>query len=148
MDGVFHTGVTVADLDRSLPFYRDVLGLELIIGPTPPSSGEEFSEALGVPNASLRLAVLKVGDGSLELLQYFSPASPVDCPQPPNAFGAMHVAFRVKDIEAEVRRLKAHGVVFNGPVQAIDDGPLAGWRWVYFKDPDGISLELIQTVGG
>ena len=60
----------------------------------------------------------------------------------------MHVAFRVKDIEAEVRRLKAHGVVFNGPVQAIDDGPLAGWRWVYFKDPDGISLELIQMVGG
>jgi catechol 2,3-dioxygenase-like lactoylglutathione lyase family enzyme len=147
MEGVFHTGVTVQDLDRSLPFYRDVLGLELITGPTPVSSGEEFSQALGVPEASLRLAVFKVGNGSLELLQYFSPESPVDSPLPPNALGAMHVAFKVVDIEAEVARLKAKGVEFNSPIQAIDEGPLAGWKWVYFKDLDGISLELIQTSG-
>lgn len=146
MEGVFHTGVTVSDLDRSVPFYRDVLGLELLVGPTGPSSGEEFSQALGVPEATVRLAVFKVGDGSLELLQYFHPASPVENPMPPNALGAMHVAFQVEDVHAEVERLKGRGVVFNSTVQAIEEGPLAGWRWVYFKDPDGINLELIQIV--
>jgi catechol 2,3-dioxygenase-like lactoylglutathione lyase family enzyme len=146
MEGVFHTGVTVSDLDRSIPFYRDVLGLELLVEPMGPSSGEEFSEALGVPEASVRLAVFRVGDGSLELLEYLNPESPVECPLPPNALGAMHVAFQVRDVYAEVERLKARGVVFNSRVQAIDEGPLAGWRWVYFKDPDGINLELIQIV--
>ncbi len=34
---------------------------------------------------------------------------------------------------------------FNSGVNVVDDGPLAGWRWVYFKDPDDHTLELVEV---
>ncbi len=144
MEGIFHTGVTVSNLDKSVKFYRDVMGLELITGPTEVSSGEQVSKGVGVPNASLRLAIFKVGEGRLELLEYLIPKSPVSKPMPPNTLGAMHVAFRVKNIREEMKRLEAKGIKFFSPANIEDEGPLEGWRWVYFLDPDGISLELVE----
>ncbi len=144
MEGVFHTGITVSDLERSIAFYREVLGLTLQVPPTDVFAGEALARALGVPGASLRLAVLNVGTGSLELLEYRSPASPVDRSVPPNGLGAMHVAFRVKDIHQQMAALEAKGVQFLSGPNIVDEGPLAGWRWVYFHDPDGIALELVE----
>ena len=144
MEGIFHTGVTVSNLDKSVRYYRDVIGLELITGPTEVSSGEELSKGVGVPNASLRLAIFKVGDGRLELLEYLTPKSQVDKPMPPNTLGAMHVAFRVKNIREEMKRLEARGIKFFSPANIEDAGPLEGWKWVYFLDPDGITLELVE----
>jgi catechol 2,3-dioxygenase-like lactoylglutathione lyase family enzyme len=93
--GFFQTGVTVADLDASIRFYRDVLGFTLILGPTPPSGGDESSRAVGVPGATLRLAVFRTGGGELELLECVTPPSPVAKRLPLNTLGAEHVAFRV-----------------------------------------------------
>jgi catechol 2,3-dioxygenase-like lactoylglutathione lyase family enzyme len=149
MEGVFHTGLTVSDLDRSIAFYRDVLGLTVQIPPTDVFGGEDVSRGIGVPGASLRLAVLKTGAGSLELLEYRTPASPIERPVPPNSLGAMHVAFQVQDIRRVMAELEAKGVRFLSGPNIVDDGPLAGWRWVYFHDPDGIALELVEfTPGG
>lgn len=144
MEGIFHTGVTVSNLDRSVAFYRDVLGFELITEPTEVFSGEELSEGVGVPGASLRLAIFKVGEGTLELLEYITPKSPVDRPMPPNTLGAMHVAFCVKNIEETVKELEAKGIRFRTPPNVVDDGPLKGWKWAYFSDPDGITLEIVE----
>lgn len=144
MEGIFHTGITVSNLDRSVAFYRDLLGLEVITEPTEVFSGEELSKAVGVSNASLRLAVFKVGEGRLEILEYITPKSSVDKPLAPNNLGAMHVAFRVRDIKEKVKELEAKGVKFHTPPNVVDEGPLEGWQWAYFYDPDGISLELVQ----
>jgi catechol 2,3-dioxygenase-like lactoylglutathione lyase family enzyme len=145
MRGVHHTGIIVSDLDRSIDFYHDVLGLEFATEPGPVVDDPELGPKLGVPGASLRMVAFKVGDGALELLEYLSPASPIDTPMPQNALGSHHVGFRVDDIEATVRELRGKGVEFIGEVTPIDDGVLAGWRWVYFKDPDGITLELVEV---
>jgi len=40
--------------------------------------------------------------------------------------------------------LEAKGVRFYSDVNAVDEGVLAGWRWVYFSDPDGNALELVE----
>jgi hypothetical protein len=64
---------------------------------------------------------------------------------PQNALGAHHVGFLVEDIEAKVAELEAKGVEFFSRVTSVDDGVLAGWRWVYFADPDGITLELVEV---
>ncbi len=144
MEGIFHTGITVSDLDRSLPFYRDMLGLELITGPTDVFEGDELSKGVGVEEAKLRLAIFKVGEGSLELLEYQNPKSSVDKPMPPNTIGAMHVAFRVEDVQAKMKEFEERGVKFLSPLNVVDEGPLEGWKWIYFKDPDGITLELVQ----
>ena len=144
MKGVFHTGITVSNLDRAIPFYRDVLGFEVVTGPTDVFEGDELSTGVGVPGARLRLAIVNVGGSSLELHEYLSPKSAVDRPMPPNTRGFMHVAFRVENIEEKIRELEAKGVSFLSRLNVVEEGPLAGWKWVYFKDPDGITLELVE----
>lgn len=144
VQAIFHTGVTVSDLDRSIEFYQDKLGLELTLGPTEVFEGDALSRGLGVPDARLRLAVFKVGEGELELLEYISPQSPVDRPMPANTLGAMHVAFQVDDMATKVTELEERGVEFLSPPNVVTEGDLEGWKWVYFKDPDGITLELIE----
>ncbi len=58
--------------------------------------------------------------------------------------GAAHVCFLVEDVRARKAELEAKGVQFYTDVNVVDDGPLAGWRWVYFSDPDGLALELVE----
>lgn len=140
----FHTGITVSNLDRSIAFYTDVLGLSVEISPTDIIEGEEVSRGLGVPNARLRLATLKAGESTVELLEYLNPPSSIDSPLPPNTLGAMHISFQVDDAEAKMKELEAKGVKFLTTLNYVDEGPLNGWRWVYFKDPDGITLEMVE----
>jgi extradiol dioxygenase family protein len=57
----------------------------------------------------------------------------------------MHVALRVDDAAATKRDLEAQGVTFLSEVNVVDEGVLAGWRWVYLHDPDGITVELVEV---
>jgi catechol 2,3-dioxygenase-like lactoylglutathione lyase family enzyme len=148
MRALHHVGLGVRDLDRSVAFYHDVLGLSFELAPTEWFEGPHLQRALGVDGpASLRIAIFRVGDGQtwLELLEYRQPPSPTERALPQNAVGAAHVALFVDDIRATVAELHARGVTFNSDVNVIDDGPLAGWRWVYFRDPDGHTLELVEV---
>jgi glyoxylase I family protein len=54
------------------------------------------------------------------------------------------VCFRVEDIAAKKAELEAKGVVFYSDINVVDEGPLSGWRWCYFSDPDGLALELVE----
>ena len=98
-----------------------------------------------MPGAALRQVSLLVGDTTLELLEYRSPPSETDEPLRSNSLGASHVAFLVEDIEATKAELEAKGIEFYSPVNIVDEGVLAGWRWVYFEDPDGYPLELVEV---
>ena len=62
-----------------------------------------------------------------------------------NVVGAMHIAFQVADIDGVYQRMVDHDVRFTAPPATIPAGPMAGWRWTYFLDPEGVSLEIIQT---
>ena len=142
--GVHHTGIIVRNLDRSIYFYHDVLGLPILSEPSPWFSGPELEQGVGVPGGSLRQCNLQAGDGVLELLEYGNrPADNTEV-QPQNRLGAMHIALRVDDIDATVAELKAKGVEFLSEPHIVDDGVLAGWRWVYFHDPDGVTVELVE----
>lgn len=146
--GVFHTGLTVSDLDRSIAFYRDLLGLELVTRWE--SSQPYLRTVVGFPDAELRIALLRVPamDGGLsghhlELLEYRQPrgtrGDPATC-NPGNA----HVAFVVSDLDATYRRLSAHGVRFKSPPVEITHGRNQGAKAVYLRDPDDITIELVQ----
>ncbi len=145
MKALHHVGITVADLDASIRFYHDVLGLPFANEPTPWFEGEELARGVGVPAAALRQVSLLAGDTTLELLEYRSPPSETDRPLRSNNVGASHVAFLVDDIHATKAALEAKGIEFYGPVNVVDEGVLAGWRWVYFQDPDGYPLELVEV---
>ncbi len=143
IQGVHHTCITVSDLERSIAFYRDVLGLELVMTEESERSQDDRSKSLGVAGAKVKLAILRAGNAQVELIEYVTARGrPYD--RNNNDIGAMHIAFQVDDIEATYQRLLAHGVRFTSPPATIPAGPMKGWRWTYFFDPDGVSLEIIQ----
>ena len=138
----FHVGITVADLQRSIKFYRDVLGLRLDRVEPPHSTR---GRKLGVPEAVIEIAIMKYGEkDSIELIQYISPEPPNEFGAPVNAIGQQHICFRVDNIKKEIERLKAQGVEFVGGDDYEENtyGPLKGLKWIYFKDPDGTNLEI------
>jgi catechol 2,3-dioxygenase-like lactoylglutathione lyase family enzyme len=140
-----HTGITVRDLDRSVRFYHDLLGLKVATEPSPWFDGPELGGGVGVPGAELRMVCLRLGDTLLELLEYRTPPSPTERPLLSHCVGASHVAFQVGDIRAAKAELEAAGVEFYSDINVVDEGVLAGWRWVYFSDPDGYPLELVEN---
>ena len=145
MKGLHHVGITVNDLDASIRFYHDVLGLEFSNEPSPWFDSPELGPAVGVPGAALRQVSLLLGDTMLELLEYKSPPSETQKPLLSNNVGASHVAFLVDDIQAKKAELERKGIEFYSDVNVVEEGVLAGWRWVYFEDPDGYPLELVEV---
>lgn len=139
-----HTGFTVANLDRSLAFYCDVLGLELLTKQT--GTADYLSSVTGFPGIRLEMAFLKVpgeDDHILELLEYAShPAEPTD--RATNRPGNGHLCFVVEDIWACYRELSAKGARFVSEPTLITSGRNRGARAAYFRDPDGFTLELYQ----
>jgi len=144
IQAIHHVGLVVRDLDRSIYFYHDLLGLPFVNEPTPWFEGPALSTGVGVPGARLRQVSLLAGETIMELIEYAE--RPVGGPQPPpnNNLGAAHVCFKVSDVAGTKAELETHGVPFYSEVNVVDEGPLAGWRWVYFSDPDGLALELVE----
>jgi catechol 2,3-dioxygenase-like lactoylglutathione lyase family enzyme len=145
MRSIHHTGIIVKNLDRSIYFYHDILGLEFSNEPSPWFEGEELASAVGVPGAKLRQVSLWVGENAtLELLEYANRPADNNTPIQQNYLGAGHVAFLVDDMDSKVAELKDKGVEFLSEPNTVDEGVLSGWRWVYFHDPDKIPLELVE----
>jgi catechol 2,3-dioxygenase-like lactoylglutathione lyase family enzyme len=127
---------------RSLPFYRDLLGLEV---------WADFKDAspyvramTGVPGANIWMVKLKAADGgSIELLQYLS--DPRAVPEPTRAcdVGINHVALQVDNLDALYRKLLAHHIRFNAPPTVSPDG---GAKVTYCRDPEGVLIELVEIL--
>jgi len=140
--GLDHVSVTTADLDASLRFYRDLLGLPLVARGE--SDEEELAVLTGLPAVSIEWAELTLsGECVLELLHYVRPVAPalVQLPCDP---GTTHIGLSVQDIDALHDRLVDAGVeVVSGPVALREDGWKAV-RCLYAKDPDGVTIELVE----
>lgn len=143
--GIHHVSRSVGDMERSLGFYRDLLGFEVVLDTE--MSGEMLDREVGLEGARLRLVELSVGSAAtmLELLQYLSPTPVTDAGLRPCDVGAHHVAIRVEDIHAAHRALEDQGVVFTHPPQEVDAGYFRGHRTAYCFDPDDQIVELWQT---
>ena len=143
-NGIYHAGLTVRDLERSIDFYRDLLGLE--VARRQESSTPYISQLTGLPGTHLKVAYLRApGDEGayLELIEYVAPiGQPIDT-TPCNP-GTGHVCFFVADLDATYARLSAAGVPFTSPPASITAGFHAGSKTVYLRDPDDIVLELFQ----
>ena len=138
-----HFNVSVADLDRSVHFYRDLLGLELL------GRGRvaypHLDEIIGLPGTDIEWAELAVPEGGIvELFRYHHPPGrPVD--PAVNNPGTTHLAFTVRGIDVLAERLHDGGVetVSRAPVE-IPFGDWAGYRDLYVTDPDGVMVELVE----
>lgn len=141
--GVDHTGITVSNLERSLKFWRDVLGFEL--SHRPHQTGELASEITGVPGAEISIAVLKGYGHKIELLEYLAPPDRKRIDLRPCDVGFVHVALAVDNVDAILNRIAASGWKAAGIPQTLIAGPNAGKRVIYVRDPDGTTIEFMQS---
>jgi len=143
--GADHTGITVSNLERSLAFWRDVLGFEL--SHRAYQTGEMAKEITGVAGAEIKLAVLKAPGGhKIELLEYLAPPDRkrhIDFR--PCDVGSVHVALLVNDLGAVLETVAASGWKAAGKPQTLTFGPNTGKRVVYVRDPDGTIIEFMQA---
>jgi len=139
-----HHGFTVSNLEKSLQFYRDVLGLELV-RISERSNLPSYDQILGFENVRIKVALLRhpVNEFILELFQYLNP--PVQRRELKNIYvGSSHVAFEVDDIDRQYQALVSAGYgAINRPVDVVRDGRKVA-RAMYALDPDGISVEMFQ----
>ena len=142
---VHHVGITVRDLEESLQWYERIFDVkpEFIAEGT----GPDLARAVGVPDVNLRFAFLRFGSCILELLHYDNERQ--ETFDRSNAdVGSAHVCIEVPDLQKAYADLQAKGIEFLAPPLHIDDGPLAGGAFVYFKDPNGVTLEVSQGFHG
>jgi methylmalonyl-CoA epimerase len=125
-----HIGIVVADLEATVAFYTRTLGLSVVYRQTIVDQGVE---AVG----------LRSGDSIIELLLPLDPASPIAAFRGTAPTKLHHTAYRVADIGAELRRLKAAGV------RLIDEVPRQGAHgntiaFLHPKSTGGVLIELCQ----
>jgi len=138
-----HTGITVSNLERSLAFWRDVLGFEF--SHTAHQKGGLAQEITGVEGAEIKLAVLRAPGGhKIELLEYLAPADRKRADIRPCDVGSVHVALLVHDLDSVLERIAAADWKATGKPQRLQSGPNAGKRVVYVRGPDGTTIELMQ----
>jgi glyoxylase I family protein len=138
-----HVGICVSDMERSLRFYRDLLGFEY----------EHDLEVAGEPTDTLlRLrgvelkAVYLARDGvRIELLRFASPPAPPPRERALHERGLTHLSFRVADLSATLAALRAAGERVLEETVVLFPEFQAGAAFV--TDPDGQLIELVQAPG-
>jgi catechol 2,3-dioxygenase-like lactoylglutathione lyase family enzyme len=138
-----HVSVTCADLERSLAFYVNLLGLQL--AGRGESDDVELSTLTGLAGVRVRWAEVGLGRGQLlELLEYVAPEGAPVRPAA-NDPGATHIGLAVEDLDAVHDRLvRASVPVRSGPVELREQGTWSGVRCLYAQDPDGVTIELVE----
>jgi len=143
LSGLHHLGVPVRSMEASVAWYRDVLGVETTFVEQA-EEGDALDASTQLKGARLRYAFAELGNTSLEFLEYDNPRGR-DHETRNCDVGAVHICFEVSDMQATYESLREAGVDFNAPPTLIEGGPLAGCRFCYFRDPDGIQLEIFET---
>ncbi|WP_439741401.1 VOC family protein [Bacillus pseudomycoides] len=121
-----HVGIMVANLETSISFYEEVVGLKLI-------------KRMGHPDPNFKLAFLGVEESQetiLELIEGYNPSLPAE--------GKVHhICFKVDSLEDEIERLKKLGVTFllTEEIETLPDAT----RYIFFSGPDGEWIEFFET---
>jgi glyoxylase I family protein len=139
-----HIGLTVSDLETSIRFYRDLLGM-IVIGRRE-ASDDYVGDQTGYLGVHLSTASLRPAPDScqsLEIVQYRSHAGSKADPAT-NRPGNSHLCLEVLDLRRMYEQLRSHGVRFRSQPVLITSGPNQGGLVIYLYDPDDYIIELFQ----
>ena len=137
-----HASLTVADMQRSLHFYRDLLGMEFLLERDVDDG--YVTDIVAYQNLKMKIVFLMGGGEKLELIQYISPKGTSVDPDSKNP-GTAHLAFVVDGAFDWHKKLTDAGVKIRSPRPVlITSGVHKDWHAFYLYDPDGISLEFMQ----
>lgn len=126
---IHHVAIICSDYARSKQFYSETLGLTIV------------AEHYRAERQSYKLD-LQLPDGSQ--LELFSFVGAPPRPNQPEAQGLRHLCFAVADVAASVQWLQSRGV----DTEPVRTDPYTGAAFTFFTDPDGLPLEIYQSIGG
>ena len=142
ISAIRHTGLVVADLERSLLLWCNVLGFKLV--KQMDESGPHIDAMLGLRDVRVTTAKLAAPDGNLiELLHFLSHPDQPRWNGKPYSTGFTHIALTVEDLDKLVIRLTQEGVSFPAPPQCSPEGFV---KVIYGKGPEGVLLELVEIL--
>ena len=143
MRAIRHLGIVVSDTERSLRFYRDLLGLKVVR--VMDESGEYIDNMLSLENVRVTTVKMSADSGStlVELLEFKSHPRQPRGDHEVCSVGPSHVAFTVDDLDTVYRRLSQAGVRFNAPPQLSPDGYA---KVTFCQDPDGTLVEFVEVL--
>ncbi|MFN0166969.1 MAG: VOC family protein [Bryobacteraceae bacterium] len=137
-----HTGIVVSNMEMSLPFYRDLLGLKVWWDPI--EEGPMVEAVTAVPGARIHTVKLKAPDGvSIELPHYLNTPRPVPPLNASNNVGCNHVALQVGDLDALYRKASAQGIRFHTPPTLAGGGKA---KVTCCREPEGVIVELVEIL--
>ncbi len=143
VNNFLHVGISVFDLEESVKFYTEVMGMDSDYEAYHKS--DAISSVVGVKDAEANVKVVKKGSIKLELIDYGNEEKKQQEQskhKDQDSLGLIHVAFAVDDVDEEYERIKALGYEFNSePTVTRPDGP----RIAYFRGPDNVVIELYQN---
>ena len=139
---IHHTGISVSNMENSLKFYRDLIGMKVVHDVI--VSGKEIGEVNNLPNdTKVRIVILEFNGIQIELLEFLSPRGKPLAPKIRLCDNLItHIAFEVNDIDEVYNQWVAKGISFNSPPRAMRGGK--GNTCAFLYDPDGVALEILQ----
>jgi catechol 2,3-dioxygenase-like lactoylglutathione lyase family enzyme len=144
--GLSHTGVVVKNMENMIAFYRDTFGFKVLLDTQ--VSGKETNDIVNFPVERERIVLMERNQMQIEFLEYRPLGRGYPADYKSNDLFGVHLAFQTDDMERDYAMLKTKGVeiISNGGFQTIPpDHPLfAGTKVLYFRDPEGHPLELMQ----
>lgn len=143
MKTIRHFGIVVSDIEKSLHFYRDILGLKIKIDAL--EQGKFIDDISDLKNVKVRTIKMSANNGNslVELLLYKSH------PRKPNkakkicTTGISHIAFTVENIDYEYKKLKERGIKFHCPPQISPNGKA---KVAFCRDPEENLIELVEEL--
>ena len=142
ISAIRHTGLVVADLERALHFWCDVLGFRVVRQMD--ESGPHIDAMMGLRDVRVTTAKLAAPDGNMiELLRFHSHPDQPRWNGTPHSTGFTHIALTVDDLDQLVSKLTQEGVRFPAPPQRSPDGYA---KVIYAQGPEGVLLELVEVL--
>lgn len=147
INAIGHVGICVADRERSMKFYCEGLGFEVVH--TTSIQGATMSRLTGLDDVKMTMTILRRDGISIELLHPETPA-PVGRsePTPLNQLGFTHLALWVADVDAAAQGVVEYGGSILGSQRAEYDRPEFQARFQMCADPDGVRIELVEYPAG
>lgn len=139
--GVNHTSFTVTDLDRTIGFLCDGLGLQLL--DKSPRDPARLEKLVGIKGADVIIAFVQAPGHRIELIQYQGPEDRQVIVVRPCDTGFAHLALDVDDIDATIDVASRYLFKPIHPPLEISHGPNKGLYGVFMRDPDGVTFEVI-----
>ena len=145
---VDHFGLVVRSLEESIPFYTAIFGPPVQLVSWRGKDAEYVAKMVAHPGLELDAAFFQLPftQSLMEMIEYRG-VTPTNAKLDPMQVSATHLGLFVENLDKTMERLRALGVTFRSEPIDIPYGPYKGGRSIYFSDPNGMNLQLMQLAG-